>query len=181
MFSKGLHVVPTLVITGPVGVGKTSALYEVASLLEAEGAPHAALDMDALRAAYPAPPDDRFNERLGLRNLALVWREFAEAGAKWLLLADVVERADQRDLYTAAIPGAVLFVVRLRAPLDELLVRVRRRELGAGREWHMNRAAELAEQMDRDALEDAVIQTAGRDVTSVAGEVLQVWRADFGY
>ena len=47
-----------------------------------------------------------------------------------------------------------------------------RRETGGGREWHLARAAELAAQMDRDRVEDLLIETAGRPAAAIAREVL---------
>lgn len=84
--------IPVLVVTGPVGVGKTTVATEISALLADAGIPHACGDMDGLRDAWPAPPDDRFNTALGLRNLAAIWRNFQAAGAQRLILADVVER-----------------------------------------------------------------------------------------
>jgi hypothetical protein len=40
--------VPTLLITGPVGVGKRAVGLEASRLLEAAGVPHAEVDVDAL-------------------------------------------------------------------------------------------------------------------------------------
>ncbi|HEX2864277.1 MAG TPA: hypothetical protein VHN99_06890 [Deinococcales bacterium] len=167
--------IPLLVITGPVGMGKTTAMNEVAYRLEEAGLPHAAVDMDALRAAWPTPPGDRFGEALGLRNLALVWREFAAAGAARLVLADVMEEAAQRDRYARAVPGAIVTVARLRAPVPVLQERVVARELGAGRDWHLARAAELAAQMDADRLEDFIVETGGRTVAEIAREIVERW------
>lgn len=164
--------VPTLIVTGPVGVGKTRVAYEIASLLEAAGLPHACLDMDTLRSCYPRPADDRFNVALGLKNLAAVWENCRVAGATHLVLADVVESTDERSAYRAAVPGAALTIARLRASLPTLAERIGGRETGVGHEWHINRAAELAAQMDRDQIEDFVVETDGRSVTEIAQEII---------
>ena len=44
--------------------------------------------------------------------------------------------------------------------------------MGAGLAWHVARAAELAAQMDRDQVEDVVIETDGRPVAAIARDVL---------
>jgi molybdopterin-guanine dinucleotide biosynthesis protein len=63
--------VPVLLITGPVGAGKTSVLAEVTELLEAAAVPFAVVDLDSLPCCYPAPPeDDRFRSGLTFTNLA---------------------------------------------------------------------------------------------------------------
>lgn len=164
--------VPVLFITGPVGSGKSSVASEVSKLLERAGEPHAHVEIDALRWCYPRPADDPFSARLALRNLAAVWANFREAGARRLVLADVLEDRAELDRYRAAIPGAAITVVRLRASLPTLQRRVMERELGSGREWHLRRATELAAQMDRDAVEDILIETDGKSTTAVAREML---------
>lgn len=164
--------VPVMLVTGPVGVGKTAVAGEVSALLERAGVPHAFVDVDSLRWCYPSPPGDRFRTALAMRNLAAVWANFRAAGAERLVLADVVESRDELDRYRAAVPGAAITVVRLRATAETFAARVGEREQGSGREWHLARAAELAAQMDRDAVEDVLIETDGRLVTAIAREAL---------
>ena len=164
--------IPVMVITGPVGVGKTTIAGDISTLLADAGIPHACVDVDALRDAWPAPPDDRFNTALGLRNLAAIWRNFQAAGTERVVLADVVERRGDLDGYREAISGAEVTLVRLRAPVATLQARVGKREAGAGCDWHLQRAAELATQMDRDALEDILVETDGRAPEAIAREIL---------
>lgn len=164
--------VPLLLITGPVGAGKTTVAGEVSALLEQTGVPHAFVDLDHLRWAYPRLLADRFNVALGLRNLAAVWANYRAAGATHLILADVLERREALAGYAAAVPGAAITVVRLRAAVATLHGRVRERETGAGLAWHLDRSAELAAQMERDRLEDFAVETDGRPVGAIAREVL---------
>ncbi len=167
------HAIPLLIVTGPVGVGKTTVAYEVAKLLAAAELPHACIDMDTLRSCYPAPTGDRFNVALGLRNLAAVWANCRATGAAYLIVADVIEAREALQGYREAVPGAVITVVRLRATLSTLTGRVTRREVGSSRDWHLIRAAELAAQMDRDQVEDVVVDTDGRTIAAIAREVVE--------
>jgi deoxyadenosine/deoxycytidine kinase len=82
--------VPVLIITGPVGVGKTTVALEVNELLRARGVLHAVVDLDSLAWVYPTPPGDPYNNGLAFRNLAAVWANYAAAGAQRLVLARVV-------------------------------------------------------------------------------------------
>src|SRR5579864_3757024 len=134
--------VPVLVITGPVGVGKTTVASEVSELLIGRGMPHALVDMDCLRDCHPGRVNDPFHTALGIKNLAAVWVNFQAAGAKRLLIVDIVETRNDLEQYRAAIPGAAILVVRLHASLATLLSRVERRQMWSGREWHLHRAAE---------------------------------------
>lgn len=164
--------VPVMLVTGPVGVGKTTVAGEVSELLECAGVQHAFVDVDSLRRFYPSPPDDRFRTALAMRNLSAVWANFRAAGAERLVLADVVESRGELGRYRAVVPGAEIAVVRLRAAVATLTIRVGGREQGSGRDWHLARAAELAAQMDRDAVEDVLIETDDRPVTAIAREAL---------
>jgi adenylylsulfate kinase len=167
------HRIPLLIVTGPVGVGKTTVAYEVSNLLATANLPHACIDMDTLRSCYPAPAGDRFNVALGLRNLAAVWANCRAVGATHLVVADVIESRDELQGYREAVPGAAISVVRLRATLSTLTGRVTQREVGSSRDWHLLRSAELAAQMDRDQVEDLVVDTDGRTVAEIAREVAE--------
>lgn len=165
--------VPVLLITGPVGVGKSSALGELEDLLQAAGMRFAAVELDALSYCHPpAPGDDRFRTDLTFRNLAALWRNFRAAGAERLVLSRVVESREELARYRKAVPGAEITVVRLRASVATLRQRVARREIGLGRTWHTRRAAELARAMDRARLEHVLVETDGRTVNAIAREVL---------
>src|SRR5258708_36649636 len=98
--------VGVLLVTGPVGVGKTTVALEASDLLEAAGVPHAVIDVDALSWCYRTPVNDPFHNRLALRNLRCVWANFAAAGAARLILARVIEARDELGAFRQAVPGA---------------------------------------------------------------------------
>ncbi|HVB61736.1 MAG TPA: AAA family ATPase [Ktedonobacteraceae bacterium] len=165
--------VPVMIITGPVGVGKTTVASEVSELLEQAQIAHAFVDLDALRWCYPRQPRDRFSTRLAMKNLAAVWANFRAYGAASLVVADVIESRSELDHYRAAIPGADIFVVRLSASLNTLADRLKQRELGAGLAWHLQRAPELTAIMERNKVEDLLVTTDGKTVAQIAREILQ--------
>lgn len=164
--------VRVLVITGPVGVGKTSVAIAIGEELKQRDEPHAVIDADWLRWATPIPPDDPFNSGLGFRNLAAVATNFRAAGARWLIVADIVEGEAERAAYRDAIPDAALIIVRLRAPVEVIHGRLDGRETGHGLVWHKDRAIELSALMDERAVEDLLVETANRPVEAIAREVL---------
>jgi hypothetical protein len=165
--------VPTLLITGPVGVGKTSVAFETMEVLEERAVPHAFFDVDGLTYFHPKPPGDRFGERFALDALALLFPRLAEAGIERLVLARVLWERDSLDLYKRAIPGAEITVVRLTAPLEVIEERIHRREAGSAVEWHLARARELDAHWAAHPVEDFLIQTANRDLRSIAIEILE--------
>lgn len=61
-----------LLITGTVGVGKTSVAEVVGDLLREARVSNAVIDLDWLSHAWPVPPGDGFNETMALRNLKSV-------------------------------------------------------------------------------------------------------------
>ena len=167
-------ILPTLVITGPVGAGKTTVGYAIADLLDAAGKSHAAIDMDTLRWAMTgkdAPPDP-FNAALGLRNLAAIIPNYRAVGVERFILMDVVETETGKFSYQQAIPQLSVQVVRLRASLETCHTRLEQRETGTSLEWHKNRAAELIAIMEARQLQDILIETDNRTVESIAQEIL---------
>lgn len=164
--------VPVLLITGPVGAGKTTVASIVSELLEGAQIPHAFVDIDSLRWSYPSPPHDRFRTELAMKNLAAIWPNFHAVGATHLVLADVLESREELSQYREAVPAADILVVRLQASLDTLQSRLKQRELGAYLDWHLQRAAVLSQQMNRDKVEDILVDTDGKSVHTIASEIL---------
>jgi len=112
--------VPVLLITGPVGVGKSTVAAEAARLLREATIPHALVDLAWIEQCWPVPADDPGNERLTHRNLACMWANFRQVGAGRLLLVRVLEARSLLRQVAEAVPGAEITVVRLRAPLAVL-------------------------------------------------------------
>jgi chloramphenicol 3-O-phosphotransferase len=164
--------VPVLVVTGPIGAGKTTVTQAIGDALAAAGVPHALIDMDWLRASFPVPPGDRFNTRLGYRNLAAVARTFREAGSGRFVIADVVETREQLGEYMAAVPGASVTVVRLAVDAGENRRRIAHRAAGNDDPWEVDRAAELVGIMEANAVADLVIDTTGRSPGAIARDIL---------
>jgi chloramphenicol 3-O-phosphotransferase len=108
-----------------------------------------------------------------MRNLAALWNNFHAVGAERLVLADVIETRDHLVRYQRAIPNAELCIVRLQAPLDTLEQRLRQREIGSGLTRHLQRATALAEHMEQAHIEDILINTENRTITTIAQEILE--------
>lgn len=165
--------VPTIVITGPVGVGKTTVAGEMGLLLRDAKIAHATVDFDQLSECYPRPvDDDRWGTKLGLMNLAALWKNYERSGARRLVIARVLESRSELDGFREVVPGAEIQVVRLRAAPETLQSRVRRRGPGRGMKWHLNRAIELAPLMDAQQIEDVLVETDGRDAAGIARDIL---------
>ena len=73
--------IPVLLITGSVGVGKTTVARACVPIVEEHGLPGAYIDLATIGHDWPKPPDDPWNEAAMHRNLACMWRNFQAAGA----------------------------------------------------------------------------------------------------
>ena len=167
-----IDTVPVLVITGPIGVGKTSVAGEVSELLDKAGIAHGFIDIDSLRWCYPRPPHDPFRIELAMKNLTAVWTNFQAAGAERLVLADVIETRTHLERYRKAIPVAEILVVRLHGTLSTLTEHVKQREIGSALARHLQRATELTAIMERNHVEDMLVDIEGKTVTTIAQEIL---------
>ncbi len=160
-----------LVITGPVGVGKSTIANEAAWLLRQADVPHALVDLDRIEQCWPVPADDPGNERLSHRNLACMWANYCQAGANRLILVRVLETRSLLRRVTKAVPGAQITVVRLRAPLAVLHERIRSRE-ASDPGWFLDAATHTAQVFEQAQVEDHLVDNENRPATVVAGEVL---------
>jgi hypothetical protein len=164
--------VPVLLITGPVGVGKTTVAAEAARLLREANIPHALVDLAWIEQCWPVPADDPWNERLTHRNLGCMWANFRQAGADRLILVRVLEARSLLRHVAEAVPGAEITVVRLRAPLAVLHARIRSRE-ASDPSWFLGAAGHTAEVLEHAGVEDHLVDNQNRPVVVVAEEVLR--------
>ena len=164
--------VPVLLITGPVGVGKTTTADAVSYLLAERGIRHACVDLPQIGKAFPVPESDPWNEELSHRNLASMWQNFQAVGAERLIVSRVLESSSGLRRISEAVPGAEITVVRLRAPLSVVHRRIRARN--AQPEWFLNAATELSQTMELHALEDFVVDNEAMSVDETAKVVLDL-------
>lgn len=160
-----------IIITGPVGAGKTTTMWALAELLEHHDISCAAIDMDALRWFYPRQADDRFGGAVGRKHAGVLARTYSDMGISTLVLADVIETAAGKQALSEVVPGYGVTVVRLAVDIDRLHARLLNRETQAQYEWYENRAIELTEIMERNGIGDVVIHVADETPQDVAGEI----------
>ncbi|MEO5511337.1 MAG: hypothetical protein ABIS27_11965 [Longimicrobiales bacterium] len=163
-------IVPVLILSGTVGVGKTTVLNEVHDVLSGARVPHACIDRDAYALSWPAR--GAFNQHAVLQNVAAVWANFSAAGAERLVIAGVVEQAEDLKDYRRAVPGARLTVCQLAAAEATRCARLQAREAGESLEWHLRRTVELQQIFDETPLYDFTVTNEDGPVRPVALEIL---------
>lgn len=164
-----------LIITGPVGAGKTSAAETIYDLLSAKKIPCAVIDFDWLTSAYPSPDDDRFNFRLGIKNLNSIIPNYLAIGIKLFIIPTVIESKEEIEAFKKLIPGTNIFVVRLTAKAATLHKRLDKREIGSLLDWHKKRAIELISVFESKQLENIVVDTESKTIEIIAKEILLYW------
>lgn len=107
--------VPTLLIAGPVGVGKSKVAREVSRQLWEAGLRNEEADL------HPLPAEDARPEVAGTR-LALqalgqsFWPQFRERGGERLIIAAAVQDPESLELVRQSLPQASVTVVEIHEP-----------------------------------------------------------------
>jgi len=161
---------PVLVISGSVGVGKTSVLIEIHDILSGANVPHGCIERDAI--GYSWPVHGRFNEEMIERNLACVVKNFLAADAAYLLIAGVIENDSDLSVFRRCIPDAEIQICRLTASVKVRSDRLRSREKGAGLKWHLDRTVDLDTIQDAAGIESFCVDNGQRPLRDAALEVL---------
>ena len=106
-----MNAVPTLVLTGTVGAGKTMIAEAISELLRERGIRHALIELDRLGQMYPPlDADDPFDLSLALRNLAVTSPIFVTAGIESAV------GAQRRARYVVSTDGPAVASCRPRTP-----------------------------------------------------------------
>ncbi len=160
-----------VLISGPVGVGKTTIAIELSTLLSIDRIPHTFIDLDALAYTFPRSAGDPFGDVIAVQNLQVVWQNCRRSGSKNLIISRVIETAGYIKTLSTAVNIANPIVCRLSASDKTLLKRVRTREIGSNLNWHEQRSLQLSGALEESKLEDIYLDTDAKSVTEVASEI----------
>jgi DNA polymerase III delta prime subunit len=107
--------VPTLLIAGPVGVGKSKVAREVSRQLWAAGLRNEEADLHPLPAEDPQP--EVAGTRVAVQALGTAfWPQFRERGGERLIIAAAVQDPESLELVRRSLPEARITVVELHEP-----------------------------------------------------------------
>jgi hypothetical protein len=112
-----------VVINGAAGAGKTVCLMALSDALVKDEISHAAIDVDEVAWAYPYPSNQ---ERFAL--LGASWEAHRRAAHELLLVAEVVESAEELAGLLATVGADDHLHVRLEAAPEKLRQRIVERE-----------------------------------------------------
>jgi adenylylsulfate kinase len=161
-----------ILVTGTVGVGKTSTLVAIGDLLAADGEPYALVDLDWLAWLRPDPASGTTVQDVLVENLRLVTETFRRAGVARLVLARAVRSAGEVDAIRDALAVTGLTVARLVAAPAVVEGRLRARDAGAELAEHLAEAAAFAADAELAGIGDVIIEVDELSIESVARAVL---------
>ena len=163
------HELGAVLIIGAYATGKTALASEIAEMLEVEGRPYAAIDLDWLAWADTGSADESFSNRLMLMNLgAVVANDIAEGVRSFVLAGAYSDRSELNEL-VAALPMP-LRIVRLTVPL-EVIERRLRSDVSAGRHDALRDVEGGIAQAELRGAEDLTVSN-DRPIHETATEVL---------
>lgn len=179
-----MNSVPLLWLYGADAVGKSTVAWEIYERLGERRVGTAFVDTDYLGFCSSAESGDP--STLVAANLEAMWPNFVAAGAQCLIVAGVVVTVQERTRFTAAVPGARLTLVRLRARPETQRQRILRRARAEGLETggavtghtvdrvdeYAERAAGFARMLDENDIADFTVDTDEVPVPDVATSIL---------
>jgi predicted kinase len=126
-----------LLLTGVAGVGKSTVAEAAGRVLTAAGCVTAVVDTDMLAQFGPPPAGGRFYDDLKCANLAALSATFKAAGARFVVVAAVIDNLPLRELYAQSLAGCEVQLVGLIADDDTVRSRLRQRDTGPKLEQHL--------------------------------------------
>ena len=162
-----------IVITGPVGVGKTTISKAISDIYKGQNIKHAVIDLDNLRAVSPWSSDDPYYMKLGFKNLASIWSNFEQVGIDYVVIPSVIETTEEKEQIQKAITNSKVVLVRLRGTTDTIHNQIRDREnTEESLKWHLNRAIELSSRFEKAKIDDFVVDIDDKTPKEIAEELL---------
>lgn len=161
-------------LNGSTGSGKSRTAQAISAGLVANQVSHGVLDLDFVRLFWPAPDDDPFNQRLEIENMTLLADSFARRGAQVLVLAGVLESAEDRRAYESALATS-MSVHLLTVDPDVAGARLLRRHQDDPddlRRWHLERHREMARKLLQGSTHDHLVVLGTRTPDEVAAQIL---------
>ena len=160
-----------ILLSGPVGSGKTTLVLEIGDVLDDRGERYALVDLDWLAWVHLAPDTTHTVHEVLIENLRAVWGTYRRAGVERLVLARYLTRREQLDSIRHALPDVDIVAVHLAVPAPVVRERLGRRDTGATLAEHLTLASAGAQ---IPPFEDLTVTDSGdRRPHDIALEILR--------
>jgi adenylylsulfate kinase len=157
-----------IVLTGAVGVGKTTVLIEIGELLEPGPEPYALIDLDWLAWLRPAAGSTVTVTGVLCENLRHVAATFRTAGIRRIALSRAACEPTELEGIRVALGADRVTVVRLTAAPSVIERRLRARNHGGRLTQHLREARAFTAAAEAAGIGDLVLRTDDADATAVA-------------
>ena len=160
--------VPTLIITGPPGSGKSTVATALHDALGESGRANALVEVDELERVYPA-----LSQKRAMAHLRALCASYRELDLDLLIVTATLEDDDDSDAVIAASGAHRHLIVRLEAAPETLSARILAREPAdwVGLTQLLESASLLAEVMRHLTGVDLVLSTDGSEPRHVADQI----------
>lgn len=164
-----------LPLTGVAGVGKSTVADAIGRALTTAGRVTAVVDTDMLAQFGPPPSGTRergqFYDELKCANLAAVWANYKAVGARFIIVAAVIDSLALRKRYADSLADCRVCLVRLTANEDTIRRRLQERDTGSKLERRLRTRDAHRLESTTIVVEDSTVVN-DRAVGDVAAEVL---------
>lgn len=157
-----------ILLTGTVGVGKTTVLTELGELLERGEEPYALVDLDWLAWIRPAVATGATVTGVLCDNLRHVAATFRAAGVERIAFARATSDPGEIEGIREALGADRLAVIRLTAAPATIEARLRARDRGDQLTEHLLEATAFAAAAEASGIGDLVLATDTADAAAVA-------------
>jgi adenylylsulfate kinase-like enzyme len=174
------HEARGLLLTGGVGVGKTTIAVELGVLLGQRRIEHAVVDLDWLSwgtASFDENQSDH-RRRLLVENLHVVWTNYMRHGVRHLVLAGSIISPAHLEGVRQALNDMPLRVVRVRAPFEQVAARLHRRDAASKTVGSSEDLRTFEQLVAMAGVESSVVDNGTSDPSQVAIQLAAEWLSD---
>ena len=160
-----------LLITGTVGVGKTTVATEIGEQLADMNLPNAVIDLDWF-GWVNVGNDFKGYDQLIAQNITATWQNYHSAGVKYLVLARGLLHRELVTVLENAFPKTSIIIVRLAASKDTIEKRLSQRDKGETLREHLDEVDTMNRVMDELHLESVSINNDKLSVEETAQQII---------